>query len=158
MNINYVTINELTEIDKLRFIKFIYDNTNSFILNTFGHTWSGRDWWSKYPIEVCVDDEGKVLGLHAYTVNDKFEDTLKTYYIVTSKGSRGKGIAKILIKNAIYKNKDKINFYYVNSDTKSEGAIFYKKWLGENFTLEDNDFNSQDIIFKEPIYNIIDEV
>ena len=158
MNINYVTINELTEIDKLRFIKFIYDNTNSFILNTFGHTWSGRDWWSKYPIEVCVDDKGKVLGLHAYTVNDKFKDTLKTYYIVTSKDSRGKGIAKILIKNAIYKNKDKINFYYVNSDTKSEGAIFYKKWLGENFTLENNDFNSQDIIFKEPIYNIIDEV
>ena len=82
MNINYVTINELTEIDKLRFIKFIYDNTNSFILNTFGHTWSGRDWWSKYPIEACTDDKGKVLGLHAYTVNDKYEDTLKTYYIV----------------------------------------------------------------------------
>ena len=137
MNIKYVTIDNLTEIDKLRFIKFIFENTNSFILNTFGHTWSGRD---------------------AYTVNDKYEDSLKTYYIVTSKDSRGQGIAKLLIKNAIYKNKDKISFYYVNSDTKSEGAIFYKKWLGKNFTLEDNDFNSQDIIFKEPIYNIIDEV
>jgi len=158
MNIKYVTIDNLTEIDKLRFIKFIFDNTNSFILNTFGHTWSGRDWWSKYPIEVCTDDNGKVLGLHAYTVNDKYKDSLKTYYIVTSKDSRGQGIAKLLIKNAIYKNKDKISFYYVNSDTKSEGAIFYKKWLGKNFTLEDNDFNSQDIIFKEPIYNIIDEV
>jgi len=158
MNIKSVTINKLTELDKLRFIKFIYDNTNSFILNTFGHTWSGRDWWGKYPIELCVDDNGKVLGLHAYTVNDKFKDTLKTYSIVTSKDSRGQVIAKILIKNAIYKNRDKINFYYVNSDIKSEGAIFYKKWFGKNFTLEDNDFNSQDIIFKEPIYNIIDEV
>ena len=114
MNIKYVTIDNLTEIDKLRFIKFIFENTNSFILNTFGHTWSGRDWWSKYPIEVCTDDNGKVLGLHAYTVNDKYKDSLKTYYIVTSKDSRGQGIAKLLIKNAIYKNKDKISFYYVN--------------------------------------------
>ena len=155
MNIKYVTINKLTEIDKLRFIKFVYDNTNSFILNTFGHTWSGRDWWSKYPIEACTDDKGKVLGLHAYTVNDKYKDTLKTYYIVTSKDSRGQGIAKLLIKNAIFKHKDNIKFYYVNSDIKSEGAIFYKKWLGDNFIEEDNDFKSKDIIFKEPIYNII---
>ena len=155
MNIKYVTINKLTEIDKLRFIKFVYDNTNSFILNTFGHTWSGRDWWSKYPIEACTDDKGKVLGLHAYTVNDKYKDTLKTYYIVTSKDNRGQGIAKLLIKNAIFKHKDNIKFYYVNSDIKSEGAIFYKKWLGNNFTEEDNDFKSKDIIFKEPIYNII---
>ena len=155
MNINYATINDLTEIDKLRFIKFIYDNTNSFILNTFGHTWSGRDWWNKYPIEVCVDSSGKVLGMHAYTVNDKYKDTLKTYYIVTSKYNRGLGIAKLLIKNAIFKHKDSIKFYYVNSDIKSEGAIFFKKWLGNNYIEESNDFNSKDIIFKEPIYNII---
>ncbi len=43
MNINYVTISELSEVDKLRFIKFIYDNTDSYILNTFGHTWSSRN-------------------------------------------------------------------------------------------------------------------
>jgi hypothetical protein len=65
------------------------------------------------------------------------------------------GIAKLLIKNAVYKHKDNIKFYYVNSDIKSEGAIFYKKWLGDNFVEKDNDFNSKDIIFKEPIYNII---
>jgi GNAT superfamily N-acetyltransferase len=155
MNINYVTIDQLTEIDKLRFIRFIYNNTDSFILNTFGHTWSGRNWWEKYPIEVCTDEKGKVLGLHAYTVNGKYKDALKTYYIVTSKDSRGMGIAKLLIKNAVYKHKDNIKFYYVNSDIKSEGAIFYKKWLGDNFVEKDNDFNSKDIIFKEPIYNII---
>jgi len=157
MNINYVTVNNLNEIDKLRFIKFVYDNTDSFIMNTFGHTWSGRNWWDKFPIEVCTDDAGKVLGLHAYTVNTKAPQTLKTYYIVTSKDSRGQGIAKLLIKNAIYKHKDDIKFYYVNSDVRSEGAIFYKKWLGQNFEIEKNDFNSQDIIFKEPIYNIINE-
>jgi len=157
MNINYVTVNNLNEIDKLRFIKFVYDNTDSFIMNTFGHTWSSRNWWGKFPIEVCTDDAGKVLGLHAYTVNTKAVQTLKTYYIVTSKDSRGQGIAKLLIKNAIHKHKDDIKFYYVNSDVRSEGAIFYKKWLGQNFEIEKNDFNSQDIIFKEPIYNIINE-
>ena len=82
MNINYVTINECNELDKLRFIKFVYDNTDSFILNTFGHVWSGRNWWKKFPIELCTDDAGRVLGLHAYTVNDKFEKTLKTYFII----------------------------------------------------------------------------
>ena len=129
MNINYATINQLTEIDKLRFIKFVYNNTDSFIMNTFGHTWSGRNWWEKYPIEVCVGEKGKVLGMHAYTVNDKFKDTLKTYYIVTSKDTRGQGIAKLLIKNAIYKHKDSIEFYYVNTDVRSDGLFFFKKCL-----------------------------
>ena len=63
----------------------------------------------------------------------------------------------LLIQNALYKHKDDIEYYYVNSDTKSEGAVFFKKWLGDNYIREENDFNSQDIIFKEPIYNIIDE-
>ena len=156
MNINYATINQLTEIDKLRFIKFVYNNTDSFIMNTFGHTWSGRNWWEKYPIEVCTNDNGKVIGLHAYTVNAKAKDTLKTYYIVTDKSCRGKGVAKLLIKNAIYKHKDNIKFYYVNSDIRSDGSFFFKKWLGNNFVIKDNDFNSQDMIFTEPIYNIID--
>ena len=157
MNLNYVTINECNDLDKLRFIKFIYDNTDSFILNTFGHTWSGRNWWEKFPIEACVDDAGRVLGLHAYTTNDKAKGMMKTYYIVTSEHARGKGIAKLLIKNAIYKHKDNIEYYYVNTDVRSEGVNFFKKWLGNNFTLENNDFGSQDMIFEEPIYNIIDE-
>lgn len=156
MNLNYATINGMNELDKLRFIKFVYDNTDSFIMNTFGHVWSGRDYWTKFPIEVCTDDAGKVIGLHAYTVNDKYKNTLKTYFIVTDKNSRNMGIAKLLIKNAIYKHKENIKYYYVNSDVRSPGFSFFKKWLGENFEIVKNDFNSQDIIYKEPIYNIID--
>lgn len=155
MNLNYATINDMNELDKLRFIKFVYDNTDSFIMNTFGHVWSGRDYWNKFPIEVCTDEAGKVLGLHAYTVNDKYEDTLKTYFIVTDKKSRNMGIAKLLIKNAIFKHKDNVKYYYVNSDVRSPGFSFFKKWLGENYEIVENDFNSQDIIYKEPIYNII---
>ena len=66
------------------------------------------------------------------------------------------GVAKLLIKNAIYKHKDNIEFYYVNSDIRSDGFTFFKKWLGNNFTIENNEFNSQDVIYKEHIYNIID--
>ena len=33
MNIKRVTINDCNEMDKLRFMKFIYNNTDSFILN-----------------------------------------------------------------------------------------------------------------------------
>lgn len=157
MNIKYAIINKPNELDKLRFIKFVHDNTDSFIMNTFGHVWSGRDYWNKFPIEVATDESGKVLGLHAYTVNDKYPNTMKTYYIVTNTNYRNKGIAKILIKNAVYRYRDNITHYYVNSDVKSAGYSFFKKWLGDNYEIVNNDFNSQDIIYKEPIYNIINE-
>ncbi len=158
MNINYVTVNEMNELDKIRFIKFVYDNSDSFIMNTFGHVWSGRNWWDKFPIEICTDDAGRVLGLHAYSVNDKGPRTLKTYYIITKESCRGKGIAKLLIKNAVFKHKDIIEKYYVNSDIRSPGFTFFKNWFGKkNYKTEDNDFNSQDAVFEEPIYNIINE-
>ena len=35
--IKEVYLNELKEIDKLRIIKWVYSNTNTFIMNTFGH-------------------------------------------------------------------------------------------------------------------------
>ncbi len=44
----------LKEIDKLRIIKWVYKNTNTFIMNTFGHVWSGRDWWSKFPLQLLA--------------------------------------------------------------------------------------------------------
>ena len=47
MNIQKIIINDCDELDKLRFMQFIYKNTDSFIMNTFGHVWSGRNWWKK---------------------------------------------------------------------------------------------------------------
>jgi hypothetical protein len=159
MNIKYAILKDITDEDKLRFMKFVYDNTNSFIMNTFGFTWESRDYWNKFPIEVCLGDNNQVLGLHAYTVNDKYPSTLKTYYIVTRQDQRGKGIAKIMIKNAVYKYRDIIEKYYANSDINSDGAIFYRRWFGKNkeYKQVKNEFNSHDLIFEEPIYNIIDE-
>ena len=157
MRIRQAKLQNLNEIEKLHFMKFVYDNTDSFIMTTFGHVWSSRDWWNKFPIQVCLDENNKVIGLHAYTVNDKKTKTLKTYYIVTEKNSRGKGIARILITNALLENKDKVDTYFVNTDKNSDGALFYLKWLGNNFKKEKNDFNSEDLIFEEPIYNILDE-
>ena len=40
--IKEVYLKELEEIDKLRIIKWVYNNTNTFIMNTFGHVWSGE--------------------------------------------------------------------------------------------------------------------
>ena len=155
--IKEVYLKELEEIDKLRIIKWVYNNTNTFIMNTFGHVWSGRNWWKEFPVQLCVDEEGRVMALHAYTVNTKKPKTLKTYYIITDKKHRGKGLAKLLIKNAINKHKDKIDTYYVNTDDRSDGSIFYIRWFGNRYKKEGNDFNSTDLIFEEPIYNIIDE-
>jgi len=150
-------LKNLTEDEKMQITKFVFKNTDSFIMNTFGYIWSERNWWNKFPIELCVDNNNKILGLHAYTVYDKYPDCLKTYYIVTNKDYRGKGIAKALIKNALTVHKNFIKFYYVNTDENSNGSVFYKKWLGNNYEKSENEFNSNDLIFKEPIYNIIDE-
>jgi GNAT superfamily N-acetyltransferase len=151
------TVKNLTEIEKLHFMKFVYDNTDSYIMNTFGHVWSGRDWWDKFPIQLAVNEKGEVLGLHAYTVNDKKPKTLKTYYIVTNKKWRGKGIARLLILKALEEHKEKIETYYVNTDKKSDGVLFFLKMLGNKFKRVKNDFNSEDYIFEEPVYNILDE-
>lgn len=157
MKIKYAEIKNPVEVDKLRFMKFVYDNSDSFIMNTFGYVWSGRDWWDKFPVEVITDEKGKVMCLHAYSINDYKPETMKTYYIITERKCRGEGLAKLLIKNSIAKNKDKIKNYYVNTDVKSPGYTFFKKWLGNKFTIEKNDFNSKDAIFEEPIYNLINE-
>jgi hypothetical protein len=55
---------------KLKLMEFVYDNTDSFIMNTFGYLWQEREWWNKFPVEVYkVGDI--IAGLHAYTVNTK---------------------------------------------------------------------------------------
>jgi GNAT superfamily N-acetyltransferase len=95
--------------------------------------------------------------LHAYTVNYKKPKTLKTYYIVTNKKWRGKGIARLLILKALEEHKEKIETYYVNTDKKSDGVLFFLKMLGNKFKRVKNDFNSEDYIFEEPVYNILDE-
>ena len=93
MNIQYYT--PKTVDDKMKLMKFVYDNTDSFILNTFGYLWESRGWWDKFPIQLYkIDDQ--IAGMHAFTVDTKAPNTIKTYYIITGKIFRGTGIAKKL--------------------------------------------------------------
>jgi hypothetical protein len=63
---------------KLELMEFVYKNTDSFILNTFGYLWESRGWWDKFPIQVSTS--GSVItGLHAFTVDTKAPNTIKTY-------------------------------------------------------------------------------
>ena len=148
MNIQYYT--PKTVDDKMKLMKFVYDNTDSFILNTFGYLWESRGWWDKFPIQLYkIDDQ--IAGMHAFTVDTKAPNTIKTYYIITGKIFRGTGIAKKLTMDVLneFKNTDKK--YFVNSEEGSHGVGFYKKLFNNKFTLHMNEFGTVDYNFEASI-------
>jgi len=141
--------------EKMKLMEFVYKNTDSFILNTFGYLWESRLWWCMQPIQVYMQGK-EIIGLHAFSINTKAPGTLKTYYIVTNKKNRGKGLAKIMILQALRKYAHLVEKYYVNSEEHSEGVKFYKKLLG-NPTIETNEFGTKDFIFQKLIKDILYE-
>lgn len=141
---------------KIKLMEFVYDNTDSFIMNTFGYLWQERGWWDKFPVEVYkVGDI--IAGLHAYTVDTKGFNIAKTYYIVTGKAFRGKGIAKKLTKDALHRLKDNktASTYYVNTEEKSDGVKLYKSLFKNEYKIEKNQFGTMDYIFSDKIINIL---
>jgi GNAT superfamily N-acetyltransferase len=139
---------------KFKLMNFVFDNTDSFILNTFGYLWEERQWWGKFPISVYMIDN-KIAGLHAFTCNTKGVDTLKTYYIVTGEEYRGQGIAKKLIRHDLAENAHICRRYYVNSEEGSDGIGLFKSMFGDNYSLLSNEFNTQDYIFESSIADIL---
>jgi GNAT superfamily N-acetyltransferase len=140
--------------EKFKLMEFIYKNTDSFILNTFGYLWENRLWWQTQLIPVYIKDD-EIVGLHAFSINTKAPSVLKTYYIVTSKKHRGQGIAKNLIGRALREYKDKCDTYFVNSDQYSDGAEFYKKIFDYQFTTKANEFGTLDYEFEQSIETLI---
>lgn len=139
--------------EKFQLMEFVYNNTNSFILNTFGYVWESRGWWDKFPIQVYkVGDV--IAGLHAFTIDTKAPDTIKTYYIVTGKAFRGQGIAKKLTMDVLeeYRNTNKV--YFVNSEETSDGVAFYKKLFNNNYKVHVNQFDTYDYIFEEKVNDL----
>lgn len=154
MNIKYILPRSVDE--KFELMQFVYNNTDSFIMNTFGFVWENRGWWSKFPIQVYkVGDE--IAGLHAFTWNNKKESTIKTYYIVTHKAFRGQGIAKKLIFYTLDKYSEVSDNYFVNSEENSEGVTFFKKIFKEKYKLSKNEFGTLDYNFESLIEDIVDE-
>jgi len=151
-NIQFYTA--MNDDSKFQLMEFIYKNTDSFILNTFGYVWENRKWWLKQPI-MAYYDKDIIVGMHAFSVNTKAEDTLKTYYIVVDKKYRGKGIAKTLTIEALKEYRNLCKYYFVNSEENSDGVKFYKKLFGNQFTEKRNQFGSIDFEFKAEIFDLL---
>ena len=95
--------------------------------------------------------------MHAFTIDTKGQDIIKTYYIVTAKSFRGRGIAKDLTMDILNEYKNTNKKYFVNSEENSDGAKFYKKLFKNNYTVQSNDFNTCDLIFKSTIKDLLDQ-
>ena len=139
--------------EKMKLMEFVYKNTNSFILNTFGYLWESRLWWCVQPIQVYMVGD-VIAGLHAFSVNTKAQGTLKTYYIVTGKAFRKQGIAKQLTLKALRDYKDKCDNYFVNSEENSDGIHFYSSLFDHQYTLTKNEFGTLDYNFEESIKSL----
>lgn len=153
---NIVTVYPTNYQEKCELMEFVYKNTDSFIMNTFGFLWESRDLWS-YGVDVAKDDKGNIIGLHAAHIKDiNNEPHVKTYYIVTDKNRQGEGIAKKLILHllldATIANYSK---YYVNSEINSPGVKFFKKFIGIEPEIVNNDFGTTDCVFKTTIAEIL---
>jgi len=144
-----ITIN-----DKMKLMQFVYDNTDSFILNTFGFLWESRQWWQTQPIQILTVND-KIVGLHAFSINTKAPGTLKTYYIITSKDHRKQGIAKRLIVKALEDYKDKCDNYFVNTEQDSDGKHLFLKLFDNQYVLHKNEFNTFDMNFEQSIESIL---
>lgn len=153
MNIQYFFPKNNKE--KFELMQFVYDNTDTFVMNTFGYVWESRGWWDKFPIQVYKIGD-IIAGMHAFTVDTKGPDIIKTYYIITGKPFRGRGIAKKLTLDILgeYGKTDKK--YFVNSEEGSDGVGFYKKLFSNNYKMEINEFDKADYIFEAPIKTILD--
>jgi len=137
-----------TQEDKYTLMKFVYDNTDSFVMNTFGYLWETRQWWFEHPVIVAYyEDTDIMVGLHAFTCNTKANCTLKTYYIVTDKKFKGQGVGKLLTKKALQDSQLWCNTFYVNSNS-SEGIAFYTKLVGNPVSRKPNEFGGEDCEFQ----------
>lgn len=139
---------------KMKMMEFVYKNTDSFILNTFGYLWESRGWWDVYPVQV-IKLNNDIVGLHAFSTNTKGPGIVKTYYIVTSKSLRGQGMAKKLILQALKDSQYNCDKYMVNSEENSSGVGFFKKMFKDKFTLTKNEFGTLDYNFEAPIKQLI---
>ena len=91
----------LTQAQKYEIGEFIYDNTETFILNTFMYLWESRHWWDKHPIDTCRDENGKLVGIKINAAKPE-ENLLKSYYSVIRKDYREKHIFSKILLQSLY--------------------------------------------------------
>lgn len=162
---NYAIIPQIVtrEYHKFELMEFVYNNTDTFVMNTFGQVWENRQWWNHWNAYIDLyytsDPQNPIGGLHAYTCNIKDfpQRILKTYYIVVNKNLRGQGIGKTLTLHALNKHKNDCDTFFVNSMQGSSGVEFYKKFFTDKCPPEiiPNGLGSKDYVFKAPIKDFV---
>ena len=154
IEIKYIVPSAQTQ--KYELMKFLYDNTEEFVMNTFGYLWESRQWWDKFPIMIATQcNTERIIGLHAFTLNTKAPDTLKTYYIAVKKSHRGKGIAKRMTLQALNDSVLFCSKFYVNSTEASDGCKLYSSLFKNGYKESPNEFGLIDYEFCDDIKNFI---
>ena len=152
--VKYIT--PTTQAQKYDLMKFMYDNTDSFVMNTFGYLWETRGWWEKFPIQITtLEHNTSIVGMHAFTLNTKAPDTLKTYYIAVGKTFRGQGVAKKMTIDALRDHELFCKRFYVNSVEGSDGTLLYDKIFKNGYRESPNEFGRVDHEYEDDITNIL---
>jgi len=142
----YGIVYRKSSLEELPEVIELLDNTKDTLLRTFKTLWVERGYISKYP-PVIARRGGQLVGVHAYTLNEKYPDTCKSYYHAVAQGHRRLGIGKNLVLYAfIDANMHGIAKYYVNCAETTDGWLFYRG-LGLDSTTKQNEFGTRDYCF-----------
>lgn len=144
----------MIEIWNNRFTKqHLYDLINKStdpLLRTFCTLWDERDYWSKFPPYVFVEGNS-LCGLIAYTVNDKYKDAVKIYYLYVDEACRGNSIGKKLCNFIFDKFKSQVKYFLYVTDITTDGKFLFERFRDDIFSEvyeKQNEFNGTDIVYK----------
>lgn len=125
----------------------LVENTKDTILSTYRNIWTSRDWWKKHPPIVAIKDN-KIVGMHAYTFNERYLGYCKSYYMVVDENCRGQHIGGgLFLYTIIDANLHGIERYMTNSDERNNGFAFYLNFGISPITKARNEFNGIDWYF-----------
>jgi len=145
----------MIEVWYKRFTKqHLYDLINKSadpLLKTFCTLWEERNYWDKFPPYVFIDENNNLCGLIAYTVNDKYKDAVKIYYLYVDELHRGKNIGKKLCNFIFDKFKSQVSYFIYVTDTTTDGKYLFERFRNDPFSEvyeKQNEFNGTDIVYK----------
>lgn len=146
----------LTQEQKYEIGQFIFDNTETFVLNTFMYLWESRDWWKSQPIDTCRDQDGKLVGIKI-NAEKKEIDTLKSYYSVIRKDYREKHIFSRLLLESLYDHDCK--YIIVTCTVGRDGERFYGRLLDGKKSCKTeyktSEFGDTDVVFTIELKDMI---
>jgi GNAT superfamily N-acetyltransferase len=130
--------------DKEKLYAYVNEHITDPILLTFLTLWEDRGYWEKFEPTI-IEKDGKIIGFVAYTIDEKYKDKLKVYYLHVCDSHRGKGLGKELLELCYQEAKfNNVNFYFVSEENSDGYKLFKDKF---EYKKELNEFNTYDYIF-----------